>query len=481
MELNPAEQNKFIEVPPVPTSVSFWDANPQRSFRPALVTALRTATSLDVAVAFITRAGVDFFRGQVRQFGAGRCRLTVSVQFPTDLDALCRLSSDLGDWLHIHLGSDTPHEVSGKPFSPLMHSKVVWMDTAAGDVTVFVGSHNWTSTALDGVNMEAGVRIECPAGEQAALDAKAHLDACFAASVRFDPAELEFYRAIQHSLYPRRPANSQREAITEFDRVPNAPAVVIHAEDHRTAPTPHLLLYLPLSTISFHDWFDPIGPTQVFLYLYPRGTLLGHSTPAEDPSFFEGVVTTFSRVGNPITGQRVDAQIADLDRPVLTTVPSGNIPTPAGGISAQVVAELRHRGSFSLPVYSQDTDRPGVRVEARFEEAGDEEVRMPEAAPEPLPAGIAGYYAPGSVSSGHFVFHHPHPTRSTTIQVPGGGFYRVAPDQTIREYLIRRYEGIQVEVTADQLPPPYLYRVWFVFRPPHGTHTGSGRQPSLFD
>lgn len=245
------------------TSVAFWDAHPQRDFRPVLAAALRTATSLDVAAAFVTQAGVDFFVDQLRRLRADRCRLSVSVQFPTDLKALCRLSGPLGDNLHIHLGGDRPLERSGR-FSPLMHSKVVWVGAAAGQVTIFVGSHNWTSTALDGVNLEASVRVECREDEAFARAAKDHLDACFAAGVRFDPAALDFYKAVQARLYPDSPRLPAAEPIEEFTGVPHAPVLVIHAEDHRDNRSPHLLVYLPMDGRVPHEWFNTV-PTAVYL------------------------------------------------------------------------------------------------------------------------------------------------------------------------------------------------------------------------
>jgi hypothetical protein len=91
----------------MPPSITFWDADPRRPFRSVLEAALQTATSLDVAVAFVTQAGVDLFLDQMRRLRRDRCRLSVSVQFPTDLTPLWRLSDQLGDNLHIHLGSDT--------------------------------------------------------------------------------------------------------------------------------------------------------------------------------------------------------------------------------------------------------------------------------------------------------------------------------------------------------------------------------------
>jgi hypothetical protein len=82
--------------------------------------------------------------------------------------------------------------------------------------------------------------------------------------------------------------------------------VVIHAEDHLPGHGPHLFLHVPLQSETLHGWFRPTTPTPVYLFLYPRGTLLGNQPPAAEPAMFQGVVTTFNRSDNPITGQRVD-------------------------------------------------------------------------------------------------------------------------------------------------------------------------------
>src|SRR5262245_2165540 len=124
-------------------------------------------------------------------------------------------SGRLGDQLRIYLGAYTPEETSGR-LRPKMHSKVDWVGGQPGQATIFVGSHNWTRTALDGVNMEASVRLECREDEQFARDVKAHLDGCFAQCVVFDPDDLDYYRAIQHALYPESPRRPYREAINEF-------------------------------------------------------------------------------------------------------------------------------------------------------------------------------------------------------------------------------------------------------------------------
>lgn len=183
----------------------------------------------------------------------------------------------------------------------------------------------------------------------------------------------------------------------------------------------------------------------------------------------------FSRTGN--TGQQVDAQITDLAQPVLTTVPSGNMPSPTGGVTAQVVAELWHRGDFRLPVYSQDGHRPGVRTDADFVEASGEQLKVADSWREPLPANVRSYYTGESIRDSRFVCRLPRPVWRTEIQVPGGRFYREPPVEAVRAVLLRRYEGIEPKVSGVTTPHEYIYRVRFVFMPPAGTHGSGG---SLF-
>jgi hypothetical protein len=171
--------------------ISLYSRDPKTPFRSIIQRTVRTATELDVASAFMTRAGVDFYKECAANIDSTCCRLSVSVHFPTNLDALQRLSSKLGDRLHIFLGGDTPCEKISK-FTPLLHSKIIWIGHGQERVIIFLGSHNWTATALDGVNMEASAGVECQPQDPFAQDIKAHLDSCFHAGVVFDPADLTF-------------------------------------------------------------------------------------------------------------------------------------------------------------------------------------------------------------------------------------------------------------------------------------------------
>ena len=60
--------------------------------------------------------------------------------------------------------------------TPMLHSKVIYTDLGYGKCTVFVGSHNWTSNGLNGVNFEASVGVECEVDDQFAVDVREHLD-----------------------------------------------------------------------------------------------------------------------------------------------------------------------------------------------------------------------------------------------------------------------------------------------------------------
>lgn len=99
----------------MPATITFCHSDPQDRFRSKIEETMKEetmkdGTALDVVVAFMTRAGVDAYQRWATKIGAEHCRLCVSAQFPTDLDALCEFSSTLGHRLHIHFGSKTPWE-----------------------------------------------------------------------------------------------------------------------------------------------------------------------------------------------------------------------------------------------------------------------------------------------------------------------------------------------------------------------------------
>ena len=456
----------------MPRSITFCHPNPTEQFRKTLDHALAGASTADAAVAFITKSGVEFFNSWVTKISPDRCRLTTSVQFPTDLDALCRLSAHLKERLHIHLGSKTPQENLSWA-SPLIHSKILQIANGSGHTFTFVGSHNWTAPALDSVNSEASVCIECDPDDSFASDVKAHLNACFAASVTFDPTDLQFYKALQRDYFPRRPEQPEREEMDEFVRVPAPPAVVIHAEDFRSNTQPQdLLLYLPLDRFHPHEWFDPTVRTRIYLYLYPPRTLLGKQPPSALPFLYEGRVDTFGHVDNPILGQRVTCQIQRLEQPKVEDVPGNNIPALTPDVQAQVIAELLPCGKVQLPVYHVGS-RPAIRVQPRYDAEAKVQRLAPDASEgELLPVARLQHYTPESTAHGIFVFSVPLPVWSVGLSVPGSEFYPQDVRRIVQESI--RWPADQEDVVIELEPVEgryrYIYQVKFVLAPPSMTH-----------
>ena len=105
-----------------------------------------------------------------------------------------------------------------------MHSKALAVTGPGSWFTGFVGSANWTFTALEGVNLEATVEVRCDADDRFAADLRAHVDACIAESDPFDPSQVDAYLAIQRALMPAGPRDPDDEDLDDFDRFP---AVVI--------------------------------------------------------------------------------------------------------------------------------------------------------------------------------------------------------------------------------------------------------------
>ena len=103
----------------MPVKATFFDAKPRLAFRPVVEDLMGRATRMDVAVAFITKAGVDLLCKWAKLVEPKNCRVCVSGQFPTDLAELVRLHKVIGDQLHIHLRSGPEEEVGSSRLSPL--------------------------------------------------------------------------------------------------------------------------------------------------------------------------------------------------------------------------------------------------------------------------------------------------------------------------------------------------------------------------
>ncbi len=127
--------------------------------------------------------------------------LCVDIHNPTSIDALTSLKK-AGVDVCLHLVSTTGkseiEDSTGMP-NHLMHSKVVVFDYDGRDSVVWVGSHNGTFRALEGINFECTLAVETSPSSDLYCEVLAHLTEIRAACQPFNMDLIEHYRFLQGS------------------------------------------------------------------------------------------------------------------------------------------------------------------------------------------------------------------------------------------------------------------------------------------
>jgi hypothetical protein len=127
--------------------------------------------------------------------------LCVDIHNPTSIDALTSLKK-AGVDVCLHLVSTTgKSEIKDSTGMPnhLMHSKVVVFDYDGRDSVVWVGSHNGTFRALEGINFECTLAVETSQSSELYCEVLAHLTEIRAACQPFRLDLIEHYRFLQGS------------------------------------------------------------------------------------------------------------------------------------------------------------------------------------------------------------------------------------------------------------------------------------------
>ncbi len=125
--------------------------------------------------------------------------LCCDIHNPTSIDSLASLKT-AGVDVRLHLVSTTgKSEVEDSTGMPnhLMHSKGIIFDYAGQDAVVWVGSHNGTFRALEGINFECTLAVHASQSSSIYLEAQNHLDEIYAACKPFDLDLIEHYRFLQ--------------------------------------------------------------------------------------------------------------------------------------------------------------------------------------------------------------------------------------------------------------------------------------------
>lgn len=150
--------------------------------------------SVQMAFAFLSKAGWSLLEGAHSALAHSDSFLVVSVDLPTDLDALAKVASSYPGNVYLHLGWVAPYEK--KVGAALMHSKLALGKGMSG-WHLWVGSANMTARAMISGNMEAALIYEVVELDQPIIDARDHLRRCRDSAERFDLTRLAEYKQIQ--------------------------------------------------------------------------------------------------------------------------------------------------------------------------------------------------------------------------------------------------------------------------------------------
>lgn len=162
---------------------------------------------VDLCVAYVRKSGFELIQDLVRsRLKHPRSRFVASVDYPTDLDLIAALHSELGSSIRLHLGHASPMEIglSGSRFRPKMHSKI-FVSHGDDHFSAWVGSHNLTAYALAGTNIEAGTCVRGLRTDDYFGRLSLFLEATFAEAEEYDPDRRDFYNFLQRGGSPDPP------------------------------------------------------------------------------------------------------------------------------------------------------------------------------------------------------------------------------------------------------------------------------------
>jgi len=315
---------------------------PRQPLYPQLAELVKDATYVDLAVAFVTKFGTDAILEIVNRLkGRAEVRLLVSVLFPTNLISIARLA-ELID-VHIHLASMGEAEKIHGQF----HSKVMLIEREDSSRTVVIGSHNWTEYGLNGENLEASLIVDCMETDSIVAQTREHIEACRLVSERFNPTRMDFYETIQRQFQPKLPAVKAKK----FPGFEPSDVFAILAEDWTDSGriSGELYVHLPIE-------FDGEIETQmpVWIFLFEKDTLFGHSYPLPEPTLCIGnVITKDLGDEHSISPDSKGYFIRDIAKPTLEVATS--IPRRAYN-QLLMIANFDKRGqSERVPLFHNGT------------------------------------------------------------------------------------------------------------------------------
>ncbi|MHB1868148.1 MAG: phospholipase D family protein [Nitrososphaerales archaeon] len=343
-----------------------FDEDHGRTLHGRLDKELPSATTIRIAVGFLTRAGVDLLSVYISRNPRGVKSIVVGHGGLEALLGLERLKTSYGisdDSLRIHLGAFgyvNGHQI----FKPMMHSKIYYLEKKDGSALAFIGSHNLTEYAMLGKNCESGVVVSGLKSEKTIVRIQKHLSQIESESKPFDPNLINAYAWLNNKfvegLYDRN------------DEQIRYNPVVIMASAPPSGPLPSLgdIIYFQVP-IAYHDFNRFLQLEQkVHLYMYTgrAGTVreLSQSTNQVVLGHISGSQETGreGKEGTEATPRRVNWIIRDLNRPLLEPIPSSGLPSVNRALQVNVLVESmgHYRFDYSRPLKEKFFAIPSDRL-----------------------------------------------------------------------------------------------------------------------
>jgi hypothetical protein len=132
--------------------IPLWGSS---SIIPRMKDSIDNSVHMRGAIAYLT-ADQDFISSQLTIKLSDRSSfLCVDFHRPTDIGILCAMRRSKAN-VYLHIAKLPPGTVPSRIGMPphLLHTKMLLFDKSNGTSELWVGSHNWTPRALDGINIE---------------------------------------------------------------------------------------------------------------------------------------------------------------------------------------------------------------------------------------------------------------------------------------------------------------------------------------
>lgn len=118
------------------------------------------------------------------------------IQLPTNIKNILEYSRFGVDEIYLHRFRQPPSEYTSN--TNLLHSKILLFQLNDTDAEIWIGSHNFTGYAIEGLNLEASISIKCKTSDKIYQEVSEYLeyikrDFCF----KFDPYEVDKYEKLQ--------------------------------------------------------------------------------------------------------------------------------------------------------------------------------------------------------------------------------------------------------------------------------------------